>query len=477
MNDRVPSYEELVAENAAFKRREADQDAEITALKRQVSELTARVAPLLALIDAKNRSGKRQASPFSKGTPKSDPKRPGRKPGDDDGKHERRAAPETVDETIPVPLPDQCPHCGGDHLFQDATSEPYQLEIPRTFLVRKFVIARGKCRDCQRRVHGRHPRQTSDAVGAAGVQLGPHLQSAIAILNKESGLPHGKVKRILQLLFRLDLAKSTATRSMLRTARRAAPGLAEIKDSIRGSPSVKCDETGWRLNGRSIWLHVAVGTEAVLYQIGERSREILRRVIGFEYQGALIHDGFVASDAFRKATHQQCLAHLLKRCHELLEVAVGGAVMFPRAVKELLQEGLAQRDLFHAGAQSLADTQSAAVRLTQRLAALVTPVKQHADNERFAKFLENHNDQIFAFLHRPDVISATNNEREFELRFNVIARKLSGGNRSKRGIEAQEILPSIIRTCRKRTIDPFDYLVKLLTNTHFVPLKLAQTVT
>ena len=41
------------------------------------------------------------------------------------------------------------------------------------------------------------------------------------------------------------------------------------------------------------------------------------------------------------ALHQQCLAHLLRRCAELLETAVGGAARFPRAVKEVLQQALA----------------------------------------------------------------------------------------------------------------------------------------
>ena len=41
----------------------------------------------------------------------------------------------------------------------------------------------------------------------------------------------------------------------------------------------------------------------------------------------------------------------------------------------------------------------------------------------------------------PRTISATNNESEFQLRFNVIARKLSGGNRSERGRLAQQLLP------------------------------------
>ena len=41
---------------------------------------------------------------------------------------------------------------------------------------------------------------------------------------------------------------------------------------------------------------------------------------------------------------QQTLRNLLRRCHELLEIARGGAVLFPRRVKAILQEGLEIRD-------------------------------------------------------------------------------------------------------------------------------------
>ena len=49
----------------------------------------------------------------------------------------------------------------------------YQEDLPdvRPF-VRRFDIEVGHCSQCQRRVQGRHALQTSDALGAAGAQLG-----------------------------------------------------------------------------------------------------------------------------------------------------------------------------------------------------------------------------------------------------------------------------------------------------------------
>ena len=158
--------------------------------------------------------------------------------------------------------------------------------------------------------------------------------------------------------------------------------------------------------------------------------------------------------------------HLLKRCRELLETAVGGAVRFPRAVADLLQQGLDIRDRYLADDLTLRGVRGQGTRLMHRLDELVSRVKTHAGNERLAKFLQNHLADVFCFLQQPDAVSATNNESEFELRFNVIARKLSGGNRSEFGVRAQETLPSVIRTCRKNDRDPFHFLVQTLRNTN-----------
>jgi hypothetical protein len=51
-------------------------------LERRIAELEQRVAQLKQLLEKATRAQKRQAAPFSKGTPKQDPKTPGRKPGD-----------------------------------------------------------------------------------------------------------------------------------------------------------------------------------------------------------------------------------------------------------------------------------------------------------------------------------------------------------------------------------------------------------
>ena len=136
-------------------------------LQREREQLKREIGRLRQALDATRRAGKRQAAPFSRGTRKAKPKRPGRKPGRRYGRQGRRPVPSRIDETHEAPLPDRCPDCSG-RLQRDRIATQYQEDIPPVQpLVRCFRVHVGYCTDCHRRVQGRHPLQTSDALGAA----------------------------------------------------------------------------------------------------------------------------------------------------------------------------------------------------------------------------------------------------------------------------------------------------------------------
>jgi transposase len=317
-----------------------------------VAELQSQVEQLRHLLDEQRRGGKRQAVPFAKGPPKPAPKKPGRKPGKDYGTKAHRQPPEQIDESYEAPLPDACPNCGGP-LAETHIDNQYQVEIPRRPIHRQFNIHIGCCQRCRRRVQGRHPLQTSDALGAAAAQLGPDAQAAVVELNKQGGMAHGKISRVLNSLFGIRLTRGGSTHVVLRAARRAEPVYASICEAIEQAPWTALDETGWHVGGRNAWLHALVGPDATAFVIDPtRSGDPAKRILGLDYAGVMIHDGWSPYDNFLAAQHQQCLAHLLRRCDELLETATCGAVRFPapgfwdprnpllyRVVVELWQDG------------------------------------------------------------------------------------------------------------------------------------------
>jgi len=84
----------------------------------------------------------------------------------------------------------------------------YQTEIPAPHGVQiEFRIQVGCCRGCRRRVQGRHPRQTSDAIGSAASELGPRAVALTTQLNKGLGLPYGKTAAVLEQAFGLRVTR------------------------------------------------------------------------------------------------------------------------------------------------------------------------------------------------------------------------------------------------------------------------------
>jgi transposase len=440
--------------------------ANCQSLQRRVHDLQAEIERLRRQLDAALRAGKRQAGPFAKGQPKANPKKPGRKPGKDYGPkaHRQPPSPEQIDEIHEAPLPEVCPRCGSP-VDETHIAQQYQVEIPRKPIHRQFNIHVGQCRQCHRRVQGRHPLQTSDAVGAAAAQLGPDAQAAVVELNKQCGMSHGKVSRCLESLFGISLSRGGSVHTVLRAASRCEPAYEGIRQSVGQSEWVVPDETGWRVGGRPAWLHALVGPEATAYVLDPtRSGAVAEAVLGLDYDGTLIHDGWSPYDQFESARHQQCLNHLLRRADEMAATATRGAVCFPRRVAELLRAGLDLRDRHAAGEISRHGLAVARGRLENQLSGLVFPPKTNAANERLAQHLWAHRDDLFASLRQPG-LDATNWRAELAIRFGVILRKVWGGNRTWPGARAQSVLMSVWQTCWQQGRSALDYLSQLRRGT------------
>lgn len=445
----------------------------------RIANLEARLAAIEAKLAAATRAGKRQAAPFSKGPPKADPKTPGRKAGGDYGTKAFRAIPPVIDEVLEAPLPDHC-GCGGT-LSPDEVHQQYQTEIPRRPIHRQFNVHVGHCDRCGQRVQGRHPLQTSDALGCCASQLGPDAQAAIVHLNKDAGLSHGKISTVFSTLFGIPLTRGGVCQAMLRAAGRCLPHYHAIVLSVAASRWIVPDETGWRIGGRLAWLHAFVTEHAVAYLVDRRRGfEASRRIIPEDYAGTLVHDGFKAYERFFLATHQTCVAHLLRRCHELLEVARGGAVRFPRQVKAILLEGLELRDRRDAARLSSpksAELSAAAATnqaddLQRRMATLTKPTRTHAANERFAGHLFRQQRHLFTFL-KQEGIDATNYRAEQALKMPIVNRKVWGGNRTDDGAAAQGILASVLKTLALTGRQSIDWLGGLFRNPSSTPLLVA----
>jgi len=412
-------------------------------------------------LDAARRAGFRQAAPFSRGEPKRDPRRPGRKPGRAYGRRGKRPTPKEVDEIYEAPLPDACPDCGED-VRKESVVAQYQEDIPPVRpIVRQFNVHIGSCRGCHRRLQGRHPLQTSDALGAAAIQIGPQAVAFAAFLNKQLGLSFGKIVTLMQERFGLRVSRGGLVRALHRVADRARPSYEALCDQIRGSPTVTPDETGWKVAAVLWWLHVFVTRDTTVYSIAPgRGYEEAAAILGEDFAGKLTRDGWAPYRKFLAADHQTCLGHLLNRCEELL--ADHPRAPLPARVKEVLQKALQLRDRRDIGEISPHGLAVARGRLAEELVSVVEQSSTVPDVERFANHLAREFTAIFTFLFHPEV-DATNWRAEQAIRGSVITRKVcGGGNRTERGAETQQVLASILRTAAQRGLNASDLLVTML---------------
>src|SRR3984893_8923002 len=369
--------------------------------RREIERLQQEVERLRKELEAALRASKRQAAPHSRGAPKRHPKRPGRKPGRGYGRQACRPIPSRVDERIAVPLPKRCPHCGGG-VEKESCQTQYQEEIVRRTVVRRFDVAVGRCRECKRRVQGRHRFQTSDAVGVGNAQWGPEALTLAAILNKQMGLSLGHTRQVLSYGYGLEVSRGGLYRALARMAGRAEPTYDQLVETARQAPVNGMDETGWKVGGRLQWLHLAVSAQVTVYAIlPGRGYEQSVVILGAEYAGFLIHDGWAPYYRFPRAFHQSCLAHLLKRCREMAQIASLAALAFPRAVEQLLQTGLKLRDRHERGEISEHGLRTATGKLEAQLDRMLERRHRNPANHRLARHLEHERPWLFTFLRCP----------------------------------------------------------------------------
>jgi len=304
--------------------------------------------------------------------------------------------------------------------------------------------------------------QTSDALGAAQVQVGPEALALAAQLNKPMGLSLGHTVEVLQLGFGLELSRGCISRALARLAEKAQPTYEGLLETARQSLVNRVDETGWRVGGRRQWMWTAVSDQVTVYMIlPGRGFAEAAQLLGADYSGWLLHDGLRCYYGFKQAFHQSCVAHLVRRCRELGEVLSPAAARFPLEVKGLFEKGLALRDRYAQNEISLHGLWTATGRLEAHLDRLLARSYRCESNRRLAAHLRHEQPHLFTFLRCPG-LDATNNAAERALRGVVIARKVWGGNRTWNGARTQQILTSVLRTGRQQGRDAFRSLVSLL---------------
>jgi transposase len=418
----------------------------IVALEGIIETLLGHVKELSLKVEEAGREGKRQATPFrtDKKRRRKKRKKPGRKGGH---QQERRSEPDHVDETDEAPHAERC-SCGGCVKTVEVYEQTQDDVEPRK-VVRRIRIYVGECEQCGKKVEGRSPFQASTARGNADHQIGPTALALAADLHFGQGVPYDKVREHLQHLG-IEVATSTLVRAMERIAGRLEATFKALMDQVLAHEVIHIDETSWYVDGEPCWLWVVTGKEATVYFV--RRTRSSDEVADFlkDFTGVFVSDGAKAYDKLGKSlTRALCLLHLKRNVKALATEQTKGAVRFPRAVEQWIDEAIA----LVGRREQLKETtfNRKARQLEKRFQKLLKSRTADARNVKLLERLQTWQDAVLRCLRNPSV-PATNNHAEHQVRPAVPIRKRGGCNRSERGAHAFERIASILATCRQRGV-------------------------
>ena len=426
-------------------------------LESENAKLRDRVTELESELEKTQREGKQQAAPFRKPRdqrkPPEEHKKPGRRPGHEPN-FKKPPSPDQVDRTKEVPLGRDCPCCG-EELEQREQHEHFVVDIPRIKAIwTRFLTESGFCAKCKERKCSRDPEMPSVAVGAAGVTFGHNLMTLAALLRTQSGVTFRKLQRLFKEWFMVESSQAGLQKALARVEAALRPTHKKIVEQVKSSSSVHVDETGWWLAAESHWAWVAATSTCTLYVIAKsRGHEVAETLIGKNYQGCL-HSDFLNTYRPVQCKKAKCMSHLLAHIDKLQRrretVEPDTRSRFLQSLKQTLKDAIA---VWHAKANMAEPIyQSQVAWIYGRLDKVLSRRPRDPDNRRLYKRILKYRTEIFRFFHDDQAVP-TNNLAERELRPLVINRKLSGGNRSRRGADRTALLYSVYATLRRQGLD------------------------
>jgi transposase len=453
-----PSREELIALIAALM-------AENAALKARIGELERRLG-----LNSSN-SGK---PPSSDGLKKparvrSLRERSSRKTGGQKG-HKGETLRQTAEpDQVVDHHPSSCAECGSS--LDPETSVGYSarqvFDLPSP---QPLVVTEHRAHDCRCSACGAKTRAPFPDGVNAPVQYGARITAFVIYLLHYQLLPEDRLVELMADLFGVKLAAATIARMSRVCAERVRGFVETIRDLVAGAPVKHMDETGFRIGGKTQWLHVASTAVLTFYRVCAKRGSLLANVAGI-----VVHDHWKPYYTMQGVLHALCNAHHLRELKALVEIEKEdwarkmqrllrrachaanlarerGVPLKPRLIKcfercydAILAEGL----VFHEAQPPLAMKEGGKRR---------GRAPRRTGHNLLLRLLTRKEDAL-RFLRDPGV-PFTNNQAERDGRMMKLRQKISGGFRSLEGATDFATVRSFFSTAKKQGWNIIDALTR-----------------
>ena len=415
-----------------------DLIALILAQQAQIEALTARITELEARLGAPPKTPDNSSLPPSKGQKpnlpdRSKKPRPGR-PG------VARALAERPDRIIEATLA-TCPHCAhalGPADQPDIHAYDHIDLPPLSPCVTRINRHRGVCPCCRKRIAAPAPEGFEP-----GSPFGPGLCALVIHLHVTQAIGFQRLTRLMAEVFGVTISEGAIANILARAEAPLLAATAPIAAAVRASPVVGSDETLARVDGKTWWQWVLLGSTAICHVIADtRAASVVTAFMDGARPEVWVADRY-AGQVGHGTVRQICLAHLLRDAKYAIEE---GCVLFAPGFRLLLLRAVAigkRRDRLRDS--TLAHYRADLERRLDRLLSGPEPKPKAA--RRLFRAMRRDRDDLFRFVTRRDV-PYTNNACERALRPSVIFRKVTGGFRAEWGAKVYAAAASVIATGR-----------------------------
>ena len=446
-----PSREELIALIAA-------QSAEIAALKGHIAELERRLG-----LNSSN-SGK---PPSSDGLKKparvKSLREPSGKPSGGQKGHKGETLRQVAEPNKIIDhFPQSCATCG--LALTPAMSAGHRarqvFDLPEPAPV---VVTEHRAHDCRCPSCGAQTRASFPDGVNAPVQYGQRIAAFVTYLLHYQLLPEDRLAELMADLFGVKLAAATIARMSRTCAGRLQDFVEALRDLVASASVKHMDETGFRIGGKTQWLHVASTALLTFYRVCAKRGSLLANVAGI-----VVHDHWKPYYTMPGVLHALCNAHHLRELKALVEIEKedwarkmqrllrrachvanlareSGVALKPRLVERLercydavLVEGLA----FHEAQPPLATATTKARRERRGR----TP--RRIGHNLLLRLVARKQDTL-RFLNDP-AVPFSNNQAERDVRMMKVKQKISGGFRCQDGAVEFAAIRSFISTAKKQ---------------------------
>jgi transposase len=340
--------------------------------------------------------------------------------------------------------------------------------VPLKVRVKEHQVAVKQCACCGQRNQAAFPVGVSNRV-----QYGSRLRSLMVYLMDYQLLPSARVQELLSEVLGCSVSEGTLYETQKACFELLGEVEAGIFEALQQAEVAHFDETGLRVNGKLMWLHVA-STQALTYYLihPKRGSEAIDAMdILPHFEGTSVHDGW-RSYALYDCAHALCNAHHLRELRFLVERDGQG---WAEQMMTLLVTMKAAVEQAQAQGQSRLSAEAITQFETQYRDLIETgmklnPARPPVANSRgrpkqtparnLLERLETHQAEVLRFIHDFQV-PFDNNQAERDIRMMKLKQKISGGFRSEVGAQIFGRIRGYLSTLKKQGHALLDALEQL----------------